>query len=214
LIIFKKMRSLKRQGGWIGAAIGAAAGLIGASRQARASRSAANTQMAFQEEMSSTAHQRQVDDLRAAGLNPILSAKLGGASSPVGAQPAQIPNIGQAMVEGATTAQQTANLQEQEALIRYDAQRMFEEAKRAFHSRQGQEWITQKERELARMAVYDADRAELQVKIFEEQLKEAKRQGEISGTEFGQYLKWIREVRESVFGGGASFGANISKTVK
>jgi hypothetical protein len=78
-----------------GAVIAGVGGML-ANRSTKASTA---RQMAFQERMSNTAHQRQMSDLKRAGINPMLSAKLGGASSPAGAS-YQASNIGAAAVEG------------------------------------------------------------------------------------------------------------------
>jgi len=51
----------------------------------------ARTNRDFQREMSNSAYQRAVKDLKLAGLNPILAAKTGGATTPSGST-AQIPN--------------------------------------------------------------------------------------------------------------------------
>jgi len=63
---------------------GAAAGFAGNLYADYRARKEADKNRNFQANMSNTSHQREVQDLRAAGLNPILSAN-GGASTPTGA---------------------------------------------------------------------------------------------------------------------------------
>ncbi len=60
-----------------GAGLSLAGGLFGGSKRDKSAKQMAEAQMAFQREVLQNKHQWEVGDLRAAGLNPILSATSG-----------------------------------------------------------------------------------------------------------------------------------------
>lgn len=68
----------------LGGLISAAGSIIGANMRNKAAKAASARQMAFQKDMSNTSYQRGMEDMRKAGLNPILAGKFGGASTPTG----------------------------------------------------------------------------------------------------------------------------------
>jgi hypothetical protein len=97
------------------AALMAGASFLGGERANEMSQANSREQMAFQERMSSTAHQREVQDLRAAGLNPILSANAG-SSSPSGASSSASNTVAPALASAMEmkTLQQAMTRQSQE----------------------------------------------------------------------------------------------------
>ena len=74
-----------------------AAGFFGQSKTNKKNLKIAREQMAFQERMSNTAYQRSMHDMSEAGLNPILAARVGGASTPMGASATMQNEVGPAV---------------------------------------------------------------------------------------------------------------------
>jgi len=101
-------------------AAAAGANILGTHMRNKAAKAASARQMAFQREMSNTSYQRGMEDMKKAGLNPILAGKVGGASTPTGST----YNPENIMQNAANTAFSVANAQnmiQQERLNRQNA---------------------------------------------------------------------------------------------
>lgn len=200
---------------FIGALIGAGASIAGAliGRKGQKEANVANAQQAdqmmeFQERMSHNQHQREVADLRAAGLNPILSGTGGaGAAVPSGAM-AKMENVDE---NTAATAQQIAmnteafqNLKATRKQIEADTTQKVQDAYRtsatAERERQHGELILQQrltEKEETQRAHHNAS-------IAASQAKGAELEGQIDETSFGKIMRYIGRALGAVNSGSSA----------
>ena len=101
--------------------IGMASAGLGALYQNREAKKSAATAMDYQTQMSNTSYQRQMADLKAAGLNPLLAGKMGGASTPSGVS-YQPVNIGAAGPQAAAQLASAKQSMAQSEKIAVDAE--------------------------------------------------------------------------------------------
>lgn len=121
-----------------GSLLGGAASYFGQQQANIANAREAQKNREFQEFMSSTSHQREVRDLQAAGLNPILSAGGGGASTPSGS----VPNILSETEGVASSARDIGRLYQERRLIKAQADKAEAEAVSAQKSAAQSELVT------------------------------------------------------------------------
>lgn len=221
-------------GGPAGAAIGAGLGSgVSSAKQAREERASAQQAQAFSERMSSTAYQRAVQDLRAAGLNPMLGFAHP-ASSPGGVK-AGVPAYGEAAVQavgGMASADASSAQAERTRAETMPQWRLWDKlnaeirelnARGATEEQRG--FLTEQEAKRveaeARSAIVSADVAEAfgmkralsEYQILLAEAAKMRTEGEIDETAFGKVLRYIERVVHTIgsaaggFLGGMAAGA-------
>lgn len=173
-----------------GAAVAGLTTFIGGERSNKFARKEARKVRDFQERMSSTSHQRAVEDMKAAGLNPALMYDSGGgASTPSGAMAQQADTLS----PGVSSAQEARRLQAELQNMESQRQLMYNQAKLAANS---------SAREAASTQLIERQQVstELNNELAALNMFSAKNVARVAKSKFGTYAQYAERGRRILYG--------------
>lgn len=176
--------------GFVAGALPGIGSYLGQREANKTNREIAREEMAFQERMSSTAYQRAVEDMKLAGINPMLAYMQGGASSPAGATTTVEDAIGPAV----SSAQHARRLSEELRNMR--ATRFLTDTQRQNVHNESISKLSQNELNIQLGKESFARR-----QLLEAELPGARNRAKIDSSNAGKVAAWIERLRSSIFGG-------------